>query len=420
MFTLPRTGKQTNDSSDSTGETRANISSSKALAFLSLSHFSQHMYVGRSVLYTYIINELGLNYTQIGVATGMASAASGFLQIVFSLAGRFVPRRLLVGLGNLFMSLASFGIGLSNKFLGLFSSQIVGGVGTAAQHPVSVSMISERFQNKEISTPLGIFYGLGYIGNILGPIILTAIALAFGWRSALFALALIPLTTGILLIVYLRKDRYSGRSRVPERSLGLRGDTQSALRIKGAVATIAAQAFLAGGTGQGVIATYMPLFLRNGLYLDQLQTSFAYSLAMLGGIIGTILLGRYANKLGYLKTTMICTGVASVSVFLLSLQYASNFALIPHLIIVGFTTFPISSLMQSSLSASSEPEQRDILLGLYFALGFGASSLWSTLIGLSIDIFGAFIPAWYIMSSLCVLALSLQALAYKQRKAVAV
>jgi len=419
MFTSPRTGKQTNDSSDLREENRVNISSSRTLAVLSLSHFSQHMYVGRSILYPHVANALGLNYTQIGVATGLASTASGFLQIVFSLAGRFVPRRLLIALGNIFMSLASFGIGVSNRFLSFVSSQIVGGVGTAAQHPVSVSIISERFENKEVSTPIGVFYGLGYLGNILSPIILTAIALAFGWRSALFALAVFPLTTGILLIAYLRKDKYSGKSRAAKHSLSLWSDTKTALRIKGAVAIIAAQAFLAGGTGQGVIATYMPLFLRNSLYLDQLQVSFIYSLAMLGGVIGTILFGRYANKLGYLKTTMICTSIASVSVFLLSLQGAFNFALIPHLIIVGFTTFPISSLMQSSLSAFSDPEQRDILIGLYFTIGYGVSSLWSTLIGLSIDVFGAFIPAWYMMSGLSVFALILQTLAYKQRKTMA-
>ena len=420
MIKLPRTGKQTNDHSDFAEDNRANTSSSKALAFLSLSHFSQHMYVGRSVLYAYIINELGLNYTQIGVAAGADSTASGFLQIFFSLAGRFAPRRLLIALGNILMSLASLGIGLSNRFLGFFSSQIVGGVGSAAQHPVSVSIISERVDNKEVSKHIGLFYGLGYLGNILSPILLTAIALAFGWRSALFALAIFPLTTGLLLIIYLQKDRYSGRSKATEHSLGLWSDIKSALRIKGAVAIIAAQAFLAGGTGQGVIATYMPLFLRNGLYLDQLQASFTYSLAMLGGVVGTILFGRYANKLGYLKTTIACTGVASVSVLLLSLQGAFNFMLIPHLIIVGFITFPISSLMQSGLSAFSDPEQRDILLGLYFALGFGASSLWSTLIGLLIDIYGVFNSAWYMMSGLSVFALSLQILAYKQRKAVAI
>jgi MFS family permease len=137
------------------------------------------VYEGRSVLYTYIMNSLGLSYTQIGVAAGVASTLTGLLQMVFGLAGRIIPRRLILGLGNILMSLSSFGIGVSNSFLDFASSQATGGLGIAPEHPVSVSMISERFKNKEISTPIGIFYGLGYIGNIIGPIVLTAIALAY-------------------------------------------------------------------------------------------------------------------------------------------------------------------------------------------------------------------------------------------------
>ena len=391
------------------------VSSGKVLAVLSLSHFSQHVYEGRSVLYTYIMNSLGLSYTQIGVAAGVASTLTGLLQMVFSLAGRITPRRLILGLGNILMSLSSFGIGVSNSFLDFVSSQAAGGLGIAPEHPVSVSIISERFKNKEISTPIGIFYGLGYIGNIIGPVVLTAIALAYEWRSALFVLTVIPFATGILLIAYLRKDRFSGKAEAAKVGYSLWADAKSALRIKGAVALIAAYAFLAGGTSQTVIGTFLPLFLRNGLHLDQLQSSFIYSLAMLGGVVGTILFGKYANNLGYLKMTMVCAGIASFSIFLLSHPAVSNFVLTLNLVLLGFATFPLTSLMQSSLSSFSDIRQRDILLGLYLTVGFGFSSLWSAFLGLLIDLYGMFAPAWYLMSGLCILSQVFLVLAYKHR-----
>ena len=392
------------------------VSSGKVLAVLSLSHFSQHVYEGRSVLYTYIMNSLGLSYTQIGVAAGVASTLTGLLQMVFGLAGRIIPRRLILGLGNILMSLSSFGIGVSNSFLDFASSQATGGLGIAPEHPVSVSIISERFKNKEISTPIGIFYGLGYIGNIIGPIVLTAIALAYEWRSALFVLTVIPFATGILLMAYLRKDRFSGKAETAKVGYSLWADAKSALRIKGAVALIAAYAFLAGGTSQTVIGTFLPLFLRNGLHLDQLQSSFIYSLAMLGGVVGTILFGKYANNLGYLKTTMVCTGIASLSFFLLSHPAVSDLALTLNLVLVGFATFPLTSLMQSTLSSFSGPSQRDILIGLHLTVGFGFSSLWSAFLGFLIDLYGMFVPAWYLMSGLCILSQVFLMLAYKHRE----
>ncbi len=396
-------------------DSRKKMSPNRFLSVLALSHFSQHIYVSRSVLYTYILNALGLNYTQIGLATGGSHALGGFLQMFFSLAGRLVPKRLLLAFSNASMSLALFGIGLSNNLLSFFSSQIVGEVGGAAIHPVSVDLISERFENKGVSTYIGMFYGLGYIGNILGPVILTVAALIYGWRFALFATAVIPVLTGIILFVSLRGDRSSVKTRAMRRRSSLLDDVKSAFHVKGLVAVIAAQAFLVGGTGQGVIATFIPLFLSNGLYLDQLHSSLLYSLAMFGGVIGTIFFGKYANKFGYLKTTIFCTSIASLSIFLLSLQVVNNFTLIPNLIILSLTAFPITSLMQASLVTFSTQRQRDFVLGLFLTIGFGVSSLWSSLIGFLIDMYGSFIPAWYTMAGLGGIALLFQIFAYKQR-----
>lgn len=408
-------------SSHSEVEEKRNTSSNTALAILSLSHFSQHMYEARSVLYTYIMNTLGLNYTQIGVAVAASSAMTGILQMAFSLAGRIVPRRLLLGFGNILTSVSSFGIGLSNKFTDFVSSQMAGGVGVAPQHPVGVSVISERFENKGVSTPIGIYYGLGYVGNVIGPVMLTAIALASGWRLTLFVLAVIPLATGILVLVCLRKDRFSGKTTLA-RANALEGghslwtDAKSALRVKGAVVLIAAYAFEAGATHQTIIATYVPLFLTNGLHLAKLEASFIYSLAMLGGVIGTILFGRFADTFGYLKTTMICTGLVSTSIFFMSNQATLNLVSITSLIVMGLTAFPISSLMQSALSSFSTSEQRDVLIGLYLTIGFVFSSFWSIIIGILIDMYGMFLPAWYLMSGLCVLSAGLLTITYKQRE----
>ena len=407
--------------SSHSGVEEMNTSSNMALAILSLSHFSQHMYEGRSVIYAYIMNAFGLNYTQIGVAVGASSTMTGLLQMVFSLAGRIVPRSLLLGLGNILLSVSSFGIGLSNKFTDFVYSQMAGGVGVAPQHPVGVSVISERFENKGVSTPIGIYYGLGYVGNVVGPVMLTAIALASGWRLTLFVLAGIPLATGVLVIVCLRKDRFSGKTTLArvhalEGRRSLWTDAKSALHIKGAVALIVAHAFQAGATHQTIIATYVPLFLINGLHLAKLQASFIYSLAMLGGVIGSILFGRFANTLGYLKTTMICTGLVFVSLFFMSNQAALNLVSITNLIVMGLTAFPITSLMQSALSSFSDSEQRDVLLGLYLTIGFVFSSFWSIIIGILIDIYDMFLPAWYLMSGLCVLSVGLLTIAYKQRE----
>ena len=70
------------------------------LSVVTFSHFAQHFLVGLSILYPEIMVDLQLNYTQLGIATGVGSTISGFLQMAWSIFARYAPRRVLLGFGN--------------------------------------------------------------------------------------------------------------------------------------------------------------------------------------------------------------------------------------------------------------------------------------------------------------------------------
>ena len=275
-------------------------------------------------------------------------------------------------------------------------------------------MLSEKF-SRSVAKTLGIFYGLGYVGNIVAPLFLTSIAFYWGWRNALFALTVIPATIGLILIFYLRGERVGGKSIADNAGVSLARDLGSFIRNKSALAIIVAQALVVGGTGQGVLVTYTPLFLKNGLGLGTFETSLLYSIAMGGGIAGTVILGRYSDKIGHLKGAVLCTGLSALFVFLIASYSSFETMLVPHLFLVGLLSFPIPSLLQSYLVSVATPSERDILVGLFLTLGFGFSSLWSATLGLLIDTYGSFTPIWLLMSALSTLALFLQLLAYKIR-----
>jgi len=385
----------------------------RTLGVLAASHFSQHLWVGIAVLYPYIKADLGLSYTEIGAARGISSIISGFLQIAYSIISRYYPRRYLLAAGNTFYSVASVMISTAKEFYQLALANLLGGIGSAAQHPISVSILADRFEKEELSGALGIFYGLGYMGNIIGPLILTSIAIQGGWRSSLLVLSVFPLAIGIGLIFLLKG---ADRPTLEEEGRGetqLLADMKAALRNRSATMTIAAQAFLSGGTGQGVIVTYTGLFLKNGLGLGTLLTSILYSITMTGGVIGTLTISRFANRIGPLKTAIISATIASIGVFALGFHESFGYLLIPNLFLVGLFAFPTSNLMQSHISSVSKPTERDLLIGLFFAVGFGVSSIWATLIGFTIDLFESFRPAWTLMAGLAGIAILLQLWAYK-------
>jgi len=96
------------------------------------------------------------------------------------------------------------------------------------------------------------------------------------------------------------------------------------------------------------------------------------------------------------------------------MSYYTSFTpiVIPHLFLLGMTTFSIGSLLQAHITIVSTPSQREALLGLFFTFGFGISSVWSALLGGLIEIY-SFNAAWIGMSSLGVIAFLMLIGAYR-------
>ncbi len=386
---------------DGTGKERA---ATRTLAVVTLSHVAQHFFVGLSVLYPAMMADLGLTYTQLGLMTGVASISSGVLQMAWSLLNRYVSRRFLLGLGNLLISAGCVLFGRARGFVEVVGGNLVSGSGQAAQHPVGTSILANRFSNAQVSRALSLHYGLGYVGNIVSPLLLSFIAVAWDWRSATYVLALIPFLSGVIVLYFLRGESSAARALAGPERRTIWEDVQSGLRNARVVLLIAAQAFAVGGTGMGVIISYAPLFLRNELNLGLVETSWIYSLAVIGGVLGTLVFGHLAGRVGNLRTALYLIGAGSVLILLLVLHTAFTWILIPHLLLVGGMSFAYGSLLQAHLATILSPSQRDVVMGLYFTLGFGVNSIWNAVTGFLIDTYGSFAPAWAFRALLGALA----------------
>jgi len=311
-------------------------------------------------------------------------------------------------------------MGLADRFLGLLAGNVAAGVGQAGMHPMGTSIIADKFGRKGVAGALSTFYGLGYIGNIVSPIMLSFIAVLMGpigWRFSFFALALIPLITGLTVIFYLRGEAASGKI-VQESPGSLLGEMKSSMKIKGAFYILAAQSFIAAGTGLGVITSWVPLFLREeavkgGLGLGFIEAGIISAISTAGGVIGTIIIGHLADRFGHLRTAITCTISTVVMVYPLTFYSSFNPLLIPHLFALGVTCFSITSLLQAHLVIIAPPSQRDILLGLFFTFGFGISSIWSMVMGDLIRTYNSFDPVWILMALLGIVAISMLLSAYR-------
>lgn len=380
-------------------------SASSVLAIATVSHMMQHIFVGTSILFPLIIADLNLNYTEFGVAIAVSSLIGGLFQTVFSMISRRIARHALLGFGNVLLSFGTFLTGLAHNLVHFLSARTVANVGIAPQHPMGTAIVTERFDDKSIGKAIGIHYGLAYVGNIIGPLFMTFLAVAVGWRNTLFIFSVPALLVGSAVIWYLSEERKLTELSKTRSAPSLKSDIITLIKTRSVVPIIATQALISGGTDLGIITTYTPLFLADALRLDVYERGIIYTIALVGGVAGPILLGRYADKSGHLKTAASSTCIAVISVYLLSLYDSANLTLAFHLFILGFASFSLTTLLQSHLVKITQEYRRDLVVAMFFTVGFIFSSFWTGVMGFVIDVYSSFKPAFLLMGTLGTMAL---------------
>jgi predicted MFS family arabinose efflux permease len=146
-----------------------------------------------------------------------------------------------------------------------------------------------------------------------------------------------------------------------------------------------------------------------------LAAGIVSALGTIVGVKGTIYLGRVAEKRGYLKIAMISLTITTLMILSLSFYTTFSLLIIPNLFLLSLTTFSLTSLMQAHLMSVAGPNERDILTGLFFAVGAGVSALWSTLLGFLIDKYN-FNVVWTTMGVAGIIALFLLIYSYRSTR----
>jgi len=374
----------------------------------------QHIFVGTSILLPLIVSDLGLNYTEFGVAIAVSTLIGGLSQMLFGICSRKIARHVLLGFGNVLLSAGTFVTGLAHSLIDFLGARTIANVGVAPQHPMGTAIVSERFEGKSVGRAIGIHYGLAYVGNIIGPLTMTFLVVVLGWRNTLFAFAVPTLIVGLIVIWYLNEG--GAQESTNGEALSLKSDVMMLLKTRSVIPVVLAQALLSGGTDLGIITTYTPLFLADALKLDVYSYTYGitYTIGLVGGVVGPVLLGRHADRKGHLRTAAVSSFFAVILVYLLSVYESANLILPAHLFLLGLTSFALPTLLQSHLVTLTRSYSRDLVIGLFFTVVYVFSSLWSGVIGYMVDTYSSFTPAFYLMGTLGLMAFL--TLAYQLRK----
>src|SRR5580765_3448538 len=135
-------------------------------------------------------NVLGVSDSQLGslqtwllLVLAIGSIPFGFLADRFS-------RKIIIAIGILFWSAATFAGGLAASFLVLLVARSFVGLGEAAYAPAAQSMISGGFPSEKRASAQAIFASGMLLGGACGQALGGILGPRYGWQVALFVLAL--------------------------------------------------------------------------------------------------------------------------------------------------------------------------------------------------------------------------------------
>ncbi|MCL4394342.1 MAG: MFS transporter [Chloroflexi bacterium] len=348
------------------------------------------------LIYPLVLSEFHLSYSQIGLMVGVASAAGGLLQMSFSYLSRLVPRRVLLGGGQIIMALSAAATAFAGSFGLFFLGNLAARIGTSPQHPVGNSILSDQFQANRRGFALSAHVSGGNVGTVLVPLVGTYLIATYDWRATLLIFGGIAALVGLCLIFLTNETRKQAEAPAVQSQGSLR-DIRSILSDRTVLFIFLASTIAAGGRGLGVLITYVPLYLQNALKMDPTVSGVLFTVLLVGSVAGPLVFGRLSDRRGRRAILFLIYGVSTLLTVAFTAVGASW--LLPFVLLaMGIFIYAESPLLQTFLADATQHLDRDLAFGLYFTVAFGVGAIWALILGWLIDSFG-FDAGFYVMAA---------------------
>lgn len=155
-----------------------------------------------SILFPLLSQEFGLSIADISIFTTVMTASYGISKFANGVLADRANPRMIMPMGLLVTALCTLGIGLSYSIPLFLVLWAVNGWFQGFGWPACARLLTHWYDKKERGTLWGIWNTSHNVGGALTPIIISMIAAAYGWRSALIFPALVAI--GVAAFLYNR------------------------------------------------------------------------------------------------------------------------------------------------------------------------------------------------------------------------
>lgn len=344
-------------------------------------------------------SEFGLSYAALGTLRMLYAGAMAGLQVPAAGLARRVGGPLLLAVGTAVAAGAYLAIGLGGTgFAVLAIGLVIGGGGSATQHPIGSSLIASAYEDSGSRIALGTYNFVGDLGKMAIPAITAGLLAVTTWRHALGLIGAAGLLVAAALPLAFATIPGLGVATHAEK----RPTASLSRRSRFGFPLLLSIGILDSATRMGFLA-FLPFILR-GQGASEPTIGVALTLIFAGGAAGKLICGVLGARLGVLFTVVLTEAGTAIGIVLLPLlPLAASLACLP---VIGIALNGTSSVLYGSVPELVSAEKRERAFGVFYTATVGAGAVAPALYGIAGDAFGAE-GALRVVAAVCLAAVPL-------------
>jgi MFS transporter, FSR family, fosmidomycin resistance protein len=325
----------------------------------------------------------GLSYVQVGTLRMAYSTAMACLQLPAGMLAERVGERALLAGGSVLAGIAFALLATSQSYAALGGLILLAGTGSAVQHPIASTLISQAYAVASRRAALGVYNFVGDVGKMVVAAAMGLGIVAIGWRSSVVLYGLIVVGIGLLVLVALATLAEATPPR-PRSQAAPASSPGWGFTDPTGFALLSAIQLIDSACRTGFLTFFPFLLIAKGASVASI--GFGLSLVFVGGAAGKLVCGLLAERVGILRTvilTELATGALIAAVVLAPLGWAM-LLLMP----LGVALNGTSSVLYGTVAEFVREDRQSRSFGLFYTLGSAAGATAPFVFGLVSDFAG--------------------------------
>lgn len=351
------------------------------LLLFTLGHFSHHLLTALPVpLMPFIRDNFSLDYARSGLLLSVFSITYGLSQLPSGWLADRLGTRILMAMGICGVGLAGVLIGFTSGYVMLLVLLGLMGLLGGGYHPSAPPTVSTTLPAENRGRAIGVHAIGGSAAYFVAPLIASATAAAWGWRSSFLILAAPTMAFGVLLYFLMAKRKTkqevasdSTELKIVPRREKNRRDLLAFMALS-SITTIATMA----------VMSFIPLFLVDHFGMSQASAALVIAIVYFTGIFANPLSGFLSDRVGRIPLLVTASlGLLPVLLFMDSVPqgWGVNLVLVSIGIIIALT----QTSSESHIVGNVAEKNCSSVLGVYYFTNMAGAGFLTPLLGALID-----------------------------------